>query len=395
MKISVIRGQKTKTMHKIGDNIISSLGFTTEENFNAVKQGISGVKHYDVGTFDLPEAFMASLIDKEKLDNEFTKAFPNFKDLKSLTSLEKAAILSIFTANKEAQIDLSSERVLFILSTTKGNVDLLENETCHCGLDPQSPVYLWKTARTISDFFKNSNTPTVVSNACISGAAAQIAAMRELETGDYDYAVVVGADFLSKFIISGFQSFKALSPELCKPFDKDRLGLNLGEAAATMIFSRVKTRHATSLLNGAIRNDANHISAPSRTGEGSYRALQYILSQVDKSQIAFISAHGTSTPYNDAAEVNAIARAGLENVPINSLKTFFGHTLGAAGVVESIISIKALEENTVLESKNFTEQNFENQVNISRENHFSDKKYFIKMLSGFGGCNAALLFSRS
>ena len=388
-------------MYKIGDNIISSLGFTTEENFNAVKQGISGVKHYDAGTFDLPETFMASLIDKEKLNDEFGRfcgRSPQHWEWSkyTCTDIEKAAILSIFYANLEAKIDLASERVLFVLSTTKGNVDLLGNEACHCGIDPQSPVYLWKTAETISDFFKNPNTPAVVSNACISGAAAQIAAMRELETGNYDYAVVVGVDFLSKFIISGFQSFKALSPELCRPFDKDRCGLNLGEAAATIIYSRVKeTRHATSLLNGAIRNDANHISAPSRTGEGSHRALQYILSQVGKSQIAFINAHGTSTPYNDAAEVNAIVRTGLENVPVNSLKAFFGHTLGAAGVLESIISMKALEENTVLKSQNFTEQDFENQINISRENHFSDKKYFIKMLSGFGGCNAALLFSRS
>ena len=162
------------------------------------------------------------------------------------------------------------------------------------------------------------------------------------------------------------------------------------------------------LLSGAIRNDSNHISAPSRTGEGSFRALEYILSQIGsrksevanqksdianlKSQIAFINAHGTATPYNDAMEVNAIVRAGLEDIPVNSLKGFFGHTLGAAGVLESIISIRAMEENLVLKSLNFEEQNFDNQINISQKNHFSDKRYFVKMLSGFGGVNAALLF---
>ena len=436
-------------IYKIGDNIISSLGFTTEENFNAVKQGISGVKHYDVGTFDLPEAFMASLIDRKRLNDEFCchcgldsqspdstchcgldpqspdstchcgldpqssdstchcgldPQSPSSSD--NYTDFEKAAILSVQNANKEALIDLSSEKVLFILSTTKGNIDLLETEerhqglepqstdsNCHCGLDPQSPVYLWKTAETIAGFFKNTNIPIIVSNACISGATAQIAAMRELEAENYDYAVVVGIDFLSKFIISGFQSFKALSPELCRPFDKNRCGLNLGEAAATIIFSRVETRRTMSLLNGVIRSDANHISAPSRTGEGSYRALNYILNTENlKSQIAFISAHGTATSYNDAMEVIAIARAGLENVPVNSLKAFFGHTLGAAGTLESIISMKAMEENMTLKSMNFEEYDFENQINISKENHFSDKNYFIKMLSGFGGCNVALLF---
>ena len=402
-------------IYKIGDNIISSLGFTTDENFNAVKQAVSGVKHYDEGTFDLPEAFMASLIDKEKLNDEFychcgldpqsrITGDSYFRQNDNYTDLEKAAILSVHTANATARIDLSNKNVLFIISTTKGNVDLLAPHTIQeelkhsplsCGEGQGERCYLWHTAKLITNFFKNPNTPLVVSNACISGAAAQIAAMRELQAGNFDYAVVAGIDFLSKFIISGFQSFKALSPEICRPFDKDRCGLNLGEAAATIIYSRfVETRYATSLLNGAIRNDANHISAPSRTGEGSYRALNSLLSNnlASNSLISFINAHGTATPYNDAMEVNAIVRAGLETVPVNSLKTFFGHTLGAAGVLESIISMKALEENIRLKSMNFEEYNFENQINISQENHFSDKKYFIKMLSGFGGVNAALLF---
>jgi 3-oxoacyl-[acyl-carrier-protein] synthase-1 len=397
-------------IYKVGDNIISSLGFTTEENFTTVKQGMSGIKHYEAGVFDLPEAFMASLIDKERLNAEFVKISPK----NDYTDLEKAAILSVSTANAEAQIDLSSEKTIFILSTTKGNV--LEK-------------YLWHTAEVIAGFFGNSNTPIVVSNACISGAAAQIVAIRELEMENYAHAVVVGVDFLSKFIISGFQSFKALSPELCRPFDKDRCGLNLGEAAATIIFSkdarRIDVRRETlgretvfSLVAGAVRNDATHISAPSRTGEGSYRALKSILQNVSNltsqnltsqsltsqsltSQISFINAHGTSTPYNDAAEMNAIVRAGLENVPVNSLKAFFGHTLGAAGVLETIISMRALSEGIVLKSLGF-EQNeqliIDNEqftLNVCKENITTDKKYFIKMLSGFGGCNAALLFKKS
>jgi len=406
-------------IYKIGDNIISSLGFTTEENFNAVKQGISGVKHYDAGTFDLPEAFMASLIDKTRLNDEFfchcgldpqspIARESDFCRNVGYSDLEKSAILSVHHANEEALIDLSNEKVLFIISTTKGNVDMLVPPNLPKGEEFSPPsgelegAYLWYSAKIISGFFKNPNTPLVVSNACISGAAAQIAAKRELQAGNYDYAVVTGIDFLSKFIISGFQSFKALSPEICRPFDKDRCGLNLGEAAATIIFSKEpkkidkRTKRTCALADGLIRNDANHISAPSRTGEGSYRALNYLLNSIESnnpvSQISFINAHGTATPYNDAMEVNAIVRAGLDNVPVNSLKTFFGHTLGAAGVLESVISMKALEENLVLKSFNFHEQSFENQINISQENHFSDKRYFIKMLSGFGGVNAALLF---
>jgi len=396
-------------MRVLGTNIISALGFTTAENYAAVKRGESGVKHYDTGTFDLPEAFMAALIDKEKIDKDFP-SFQNLESLReSLTPLEKASILSVIDANRQANIDLSSEKTLFILSTTKGNVHLLENQP-HCGLDPQSPVFLWKTATLIARFFKNPNTPLVLSNACISGAAALIAAKRALQSGKYDNAVVVGADFLSKFIISGFQSFKALSPELCRPFDKDRCGLNLGEAAACVIAGvtrnppnneAIHSPAEMTMLAGCIRNDANHISAPSRTGEGAFRALKNILSLFTfhfslftSSDIAFINAHGTATPYNDAMEVQAITRAGLQDVPVNSLKPFFGHTLGAAGILESIISMEALKEGVVLPTLNCHSPNFENKINIATEMQHTDKQYFIKLISGFGGVNAAIAFGK-
>jgi 3-oxoacyl-[acyl-carrier-protein] synthase-1 len=410
-------------MNIIGDNIISALGFTTEENFNAVKQGVSGISHYNSGVFDLPEPFMASLIDKEKLNDEFE----SHCGLDPYTDLEKAAILSVFLANKEAQIDLSCAKTLFILSTTKGNIELLDG----VGGENFRPlqIHLWHTAELIARFFGNPNTPIVVSNACISGAAAQIVAKRELESKNYDYAVVVGVDFLSKFIISGFQSFKALSPELCRPFDKDRCGLNLGEAAATLIYSRrhcgtesssanpqSQVQHGVpafagmTLVAGAIRNDATHISAPSRTGEGGFRALKYILNIFEQTlpltahrspltdKIAFINAHGTATPYNDAMEVNAIVRAGLEDIPVNALKSYFGHTLGAAGIVETIISMWALNDGLILKTLGFEENeqliinNEPFTLDVCRENRMTDKKYFVKMMSGFGGVNVALLF---
>jgi 3-oxoacyl-[acyl-carrier-protein] synthase-1 len=302
---------------------------------------------------------------------------------------------------------------LFLLSTTKGNIEQLtmrEDKNCSLFIVNYS-LYLWHSAQLIADFFKNPNTPVVVSNACISGAAAQIAAMRELASGLYDYAVVIGAEMLSKFIISGFQSFKALSPEYCRPFDAERIGLNLGEAAATILYTchcglgpqspdsrrelRVKpTMTNVALLQGAIRNDANHISGPSRTGEGCFRALRYLLQDVMPDEIAFINAHGTATPYNDNMESIAITRAGLESVPVNSLKGYFGHTLGAAGVLESIISMHALMDETILPTRGFEKKESDCPLNIVRQMTPTKKSHCIKMLSGFGGCNAALLFQK-
>jgi len=373
---------------RIGDNIISSLGFTTEENYRAIKSGHTGLRSYDF-CMDVPESFVASLIDKERLENLFSSLCPCSN---TYTTLEKASILSVLFAEKEAQIDLSSSRVLFVFSSTKGNVHLLDEKEQRFSDDQ---IYLWHSAKLIAEYFNNPNTPIVVSNACISGASAQIVAMRELESGAYDYAVVIGVDMLSKFIVSGFQSFKALSQEPCRPFDKDRTGLNLGEAAATIIYKRIDNEENISgivLERGAVRNDANHISGPSRTGEGSFCALRQVLQQINLDDIAFVNAHGTATPYNDQMESVALTRAELNNVPTNSLKGYFGHTLGAAGVLESIISMHALLDETILPTQGFENKEEDCLLNIADQILSINKPYCLKMLSGFGGCNAVLLF---
>ena len=376
-------------MFIIGDNIISSLGFTTKENYEAVKAGISGLKSYNL--WNLPESFIASLIDRECLQDMFASINP-LSNI-SYTPFEQAMILSVKEANKCANIDLASPNVLFVVSTTKGNVHLLDENKKYFD---KKHLYLWYSANLVAQFFDNPNTPIVISNACISGGCAQITAQRMLQSGKYDYAVVVGADLLCRFIVSGFQSFKALSPIPCKPFDKERCGLNLGEAAVTLIMSneQLTMNNNIRLVSGAICNDANHISAPSRTGEGSFIALKSVLQNIDIENIAFINAHGTATPYNDDMETVAIERSGLANIPVNSLKGCFGHTLGAAGILESIVSMQALREGIVLKSIGF-EQNEQLTIDVCRENRLTDKNYFIKMMSGFGGTNAVLLFENA
>ncbi|MDR2414625.1 MAG: beta-ketoacyl synthase [Odoribacteraceae bacterium] len=369
----------------IGDNIISSLGFTTGENYQAVLAGRSGTRLREYA--GLPESFMASLIDRERLESECA-GIPAGKE----SPLEKAAILSATRAATEAGIDLSSPRVQFFFSSTKGNVALLD------GLAPGSrreEIYPWHSARIVSRHFGNPNEPVVISNACISGASAQVAALRALEAGRCDHAAVIGAEMLSRFIVSGFQCLKALSPETCRPFDANRTGLNLGEAAATVIYKRASQGdRGIMLARGVTRNDANHISGPSRTGEGCFLALKATLDGIDPGEIAFVNAHGTATPYNDRMEAIALARAGLNNVPVNSLKGYFGHALGAAGVLESIISTRALMEKWVIASKGFETREEEYPLNVTKQGARTGKPYCVKMLSGFGGCNAVLLFKR-
>ena len=149
----------------LGDNIISALGFTSAENFVNVKNGVSGLKFFS-DRYDLPEPLMASEIDDARLNEAFEQyggGVPGKTQNINYTKLEKACIVSIAEALKDAKIDLSSERVLFILSTTKGNVFLLdENE--QCGYE-RNQLYLWRSAELISGFFGNKNKSLVVSNA--------------------------------------------------------------------------------------------------------------------------------------------------------------------------------------------------------------------------------------
>lgn len=372
----------------LAHNIISPLGMTTAENYAAVKAGRSMLKRYE-GLWDLPEPFVASLMDRDKVE----QAFAEIADNKQYTFFEKMIILSATKALEQTDIDPKSNKVLFVLSTTKGNVFLLDKR--ETGF-PQERVLLGVAAKQMTDFFHNPNTPLVVSNACISGVCAQIEAMRNLESGAFDYVVVVGCDVQSAFIVSGFQSFKALSVEPCKPFDANRTGLNLGDAAATIIYTRKDqvSENEWVACRGAIRNDANHISGPSRTGEGSYRALKVALGNVKPEQLAFINTHGTATLYNDEMESVAIERAGLAQVPVNGLKGYYGHTMGAAGILETILSMQAIDDHNILATRGYETIGVTHPLVLSNQNQPTEKRMFIKLLSGFGGCNAALLMAK-
>ncbi len=372
----------------LAHNIISPLGMTTAENYAAVKAGRSELKRHD-GLWQLPEPFTASLMDREVVNE--TAAQMQIDD--RYTFFEKMIILSAAKALEQTDLDPTSNRVLFILSTTKGNVFLLDKR--EKGF-PAERVLLSQAAQQMTDFFHNPNTPIVVSNACISGVCAQIQAMRELESGRFDYVVTVGADVQSAFIVSGFQSFKALSVDPCKPFDANRTGLNLGDAAATIIYTKKEEVNENDWVacRGAIRNDANHISGPSRTGEGSFRALKVALGELTSDKIAFVNAHGTATLYNDEMESFAIERAGLSNVPVNGLKGYFGHTMGAAGILETILSMQAIDDHNILATRGYETMGVTHPLVLSNQNQPTDKRAFIKLLSGFGGCNAALLMAK-
>lgn len=378
-------------IYTIADNIITSLGFRTEENFAALKQGKSGIKLItDPKITQIP--MYASIIDSEWLYSEcFLHVFPD-----DHTRLEQMMITSIDIALKQTNIDTSKDDTLFIFSSTKGNIDLLENKNHPFD---KKRLNLWALADEICKVFKSPVKPIFISNACISGITAIITGAQYLKSGKYKNVIVCGGDIISEFTPSGFQSFKAISEAPCRPFDGNREGINLGEGAGTIILSTneklVKEENPVIFRGGANTNDANHISGPSRTGDGLYYAIRNTLNEAGKTNtnIDYISAHGTATLYNDEMESKAISWAGLEHVPVNSFKGYWGHTLGAAGIIETIAGIHSIKENCLLKTLGYSDHGVSKPINVIKKFKKTKVKNFLKTASGFGGSNAAVYFS--
>lgn len=363
----------------VADSIISPLGQTSIDNYAQLRAGQSGIKILN-DTSISPQPIFASAIDTLVL----AAGMPRFETLCA------AAI-------REACRDLvfPPERTLFILSTTKGNIDLLEGEQAQ---PERVPLHAASAALAATFGFRHQQ---VVSNACISGVLALLVAQRYIRSGQYDHAVVVGCDILSRFVVSGFQSLQALSADPCKPFDAERTGINLGEAAAAMVLSArpalLGVEPRVQILGGSVSNDANHISGPSRTGEELAQAVARAIqaSGIETRDIDFISAHGTATRYNDDMEAKAFVLAGLQHVPINSLKGYYGHTLGAAGVLETVATLHSMLNNECIPTRGYTTHGVSGPVTVCSEWIKKPMNTILKTASGFGGCNAALVLRKT
>jgi 3-oxoacyl-[acyl-carrier-protein] synthase-1 len=366
-------------------NCITPLGLDSFSNYNAVLEGQSGIQLHKSNL--MQEPFYASIISNEVIDVAFSK----ISESKEFTKLEKMFILALEPMVSKEDI---TSKTAFILSTTKGNIEALAN-TDNTIEDAQ----LGTLAKKVSAFFGFKTQPIIVSNACVSGVLAIAIAKRMIQTGLYDDAYVVAGDAISEFVLSGFNSFQAMSSEPCKPYDKERTGVTLGEATAAVYITsnqnKVNKESFKVIGDGAV-NDANHISGPSRTGEGLFRSINSALKEanLEANKIDYISAHGTATMYNDEMEAIAFNRHGLQNVPVNSLKGYYGHTLGASGLLETVLSIESANNNKLIVSKGYTNCGVTQPINIISETKQHEIKYFLKTASGFGGCNTAVLFEK-
>lgn len=403
--------------------MITSLGSGVQENFDAALQGQSGV-HICLDTTKSQNPVMAGIIDPAVFE-ELREKYDGSCGFGSYTDAELLAINCVENVVGDAGLP---ERTGLVIASAKGNVAMLEGR---CGEPQPQQVTDLQTAlpaqgskhpqcsenqhgastRTASclpflqenrlnrvgEFFGIDESDVYyISNACISGVSALIFARRMILSGSYDNMIVVGVDVQNRFIISGFASFKSLSPELCRPYDALRCGLNLGEACGAVMLTKTGTSELVAIDGGSASDDANHISGPSRTGDGLYFAMRDAMSEagVGPADVDMLQMHGTATAYNDEMESKAAGLAGLSDVPAQSLKPYFGHTMGASGIIETILAAEELKRGRFLGVKGFEELGVPVPLNVSAENRLiRNPHHCLKTASGFGGTNAAVLLS--
>lgn len=360
-------------------NILTPFGVSVETNWMNLFNGNSAVSKID--SLGHLHNFHAGRIDDEIFRSIKTSVINSEK----YTRLE---LFGIYVLQSLVEKEKLTSKTGLIISTTKGNINQLSNSIEEASI----PLF----ASKIADYFQFEREPLIVCNACVSGVLAVNIAKRFIEMGVLEDAYVLALDELTDFVLTGFNSFQALDFELCKPFDINRKGVNLGEAAACVYISKIREKNSFQIIGEASINDANHISGPSRTGEGLVLSVESALNEanISSTDIDYISAHGTATLYNDEMETIAFNRLQLQEIPTNSLKAFYGHTLGAAGLLEMIIAMKQSHENAVLKSHNFYKLGTTSHQNIAKENQKLEIKTILKTSSGFGGSNAVILLKK-
>ncbi len=377
-----------QTVYAIGHAVLSSLGSDTIGNVKETLAQHTAIRQYQDTTVQ-EEPFAAARLSPAQLQMIAARYA-----YKGLSPFEQMCLYVAEEALRQTGISAQDNDCILVLSTTKGNIEWL-------GLQSDDRISLHRSASLIAAHMQLAHQPLIISNACISGSVALIAAKRMLETGRYKHALVVGCDRFSGFVFKGFQSFHALAPAPCRPFDKDRAGINLGEAAAAMVLSVDPGMAAevplAILAGGGISNDANHLSGPSRTGEELAAAITAALTEagIPPQAVGAISAHGTATLYNDEMEAKALHHAGVAHAAVHSLKSYIGHTLGAAGIIESVVACAAIQQDMQIASLGYESSGVSQSLQVLTHTREAAYPVVLKTASGFGGCNAALVWKRA
>ena len=278
-------------------------------------------------------------------------------------------------------------RVGLVLSTTKADITALER-----GDDSHRHILPGQLAADLAAANNITGPVRCVSVACVSGLLAIQTGAELLQRGEADTVIVAGVDLLSDFVLAGFTSLKSLELEGCRPFDKDRTGLSLGEGAGAVLLARGS---GMAVIGWGSSNDANHLTGPSRDGAGLALAMQRALKKagIQPGEVDFVHAHGTGTLYNDSMEALALRLVFGDSIPsFCSSKGLFGHTLGAAGVLETILCVLAARAGIAPGTPRLRVAGADMPAALQLAPRCNAKlRTIVKINAGFGGTNAALV----
>lgn len=303
---------------------------------------------------------------------------------------------------KRAIAKYGRDRVAIVIGTSTSSIGA--SEEAYTRLDdgqypPDMRRPIIHTPHSLGDFVAHvlgaDGLCVTVATACSSSAKVFAQAERWIASGLADAAIVGGVDTLCGSVLFGFNSLELVSPELCRPFDASRRGINLGEAAGFALLE--KDGQGPAFLGYGESSDAHHMSTPHPEGRGARLAVEDALrrAKLAPAQIDYINLHGTASLKNDEVEARVVASMFPETTFASSTKGWMGHTLGAAGIVEAAVSLLALESGTLPGTLNTTELDPACGPQIHCENGSADARYALSFSFGFGGSNCVLAFGRS
>ena len=396
----------TKKVAITGMGIISSIGNSVEENYNALitgSIGISTIENIETLHKDFIKVGEIKLTNRQLIEQLQLPQENNFSRTALLATI--AAKQAVDNAGID---DINQYRTGLISATSVGGMDMteryyyeyFENESCRKYIESQDTG---DTTHNTAAYLGLKGMVTTISTACSSAANAIMMGSKLIQSGQLDRVIVGGTDALSKFTINGFKTLMILSDTYNTPFDNNRKGLNLGEAAAFLVLESdevVKRENKKVLAYVAgfgNANDAFHQTASSENGEGAFLAMQKAMkmANLQPKDIDYINAHGTATPNNDLSEGRAILRVFGEETPdFSSTKPFTGHTLAAAAAIESVYSILALQNNIVFPNMNFEIPMEEFDLVPVMELKTKSLNHVLSNSFGFGGNCSTLIFSK-
>lgn len=326
------------------------------------------------------------------------------------TVTHRLAIAAALEAVRASGVDIAAqrERVAVICGTTTGGIAFSEVWFLHklAGLKADPNALRHHPAGSVTDGVAQAlgagGPRLTISTACSSGANAILMGADLLRAGECDVAVCGGADALTLMTYYGFRSLKLMSPVPCTPFGRDRHGLSLGEAGAFVVLERGDAARARGraphawLTGGACTCDAFHMTTPAQDGQRVAAAIRQALGELDPAAIGYVNAHGTGTAANDITEARALRSVlGPQLPPVSSTKSWHGHTLGAAGALEAIITVIAVEDGVLPATLNTTLADDEApRDRVSEPGRRAEIAHALSTAFAFGGNNTALRFSR-